>query len=100
MAVVIDDGGGGLVTLDVPVEIGGVAAVVAPLTLPIEPGDVDDTTTGVPAVDAAAALGPFVDTGVDVVELAAIAAYRIGGRAGFDPAVPGAPEVGRPAFSA
>lgn len=33
-------------------------------------------------------------------ELATAAAYRIGGNAGFDPAVPGAPDDGNPAFRA
>lgn len=46
--------------------------------------------------DAAAEDAPFVTA----LEFATAAAYRIGGKAGFDPAVPGAPVNGRPDFRA
>lgn len=44
----------------------------------------------------ATAEAPFVDE----AEFATAAAYRIGGNAGFDPAVPGAPDEGKPDFNA
>lgn len=48
----------------------------------------------VPFVDVGAVVGPLL------LEFATAAAYRIGGNAGFDPAVPGAPVGGSPALSA
>ena len=47
---------------------------------------------------------PFVDAELRdwplLEELATAAAYRIGGKAGLEPAVPGAPDGGNPALSA
>lgn len=57
-----------------------------------------DGPVNIPAAADEATLGdvPFVAE----FELATAAAYLIGGNAGFDPAVPGAPDDGNPAFRA
>ena len=68
----------------------------------------DDTDGGaaVPAVplscpfDAFDTLGEGKPAGPFGCEFVTAAAYRIGGNAGFDPAVPGAPDGGRLAFRA
>src|SRR5258707_12955993 len=65
-----------------------------------------DGGAAVPAVPLSCPFGGFDTLGEDTLtgpfgfEFATAAAYRIGGNAGFDPAVPGAPDGGRLAFSA
>lgn len=71
--------------------VDGTAVVALPFTVPFV-----DSPFDVPVIAD--------DTGDDVpfvgLEFATAAAYRIGGKAGFDPAVPGAPDNGKPDFRA